>query len=1026
MASRRDLLKGVAVVGGGAAFAAGFSETGKHMLDAVVSPARALGTVGHSQAPEFRLAADGTLVPNPEARVAFTMCMGCTTQCGVRVRIDAATDTVTRVTGNPYSPLSTDPHVPMGTPVRKALLSLTRQGEQGLAGRSTACGRGNAALEGQTSPYRITQPLKRVGPRNSGRWQPIPFEQLVREVVEGGDLFGEGPVKGLRALRSFDAIDPKRPELGPKVNRVAVLNSVDDGRSAFVARFIQNAYGSINYTGHGAYCGGSYRAGSGAVFGDTRTMPHAKPDLANAEFVIFMGTAPANAGNPFKRQGTLLAKARTDGKLSYVIVDPVLGHTDNRAAAERGRWVPIKPGTDAALALAMIRVILDEDRFDARFLAQPSKKAADTAGEAAWSNATHLVIVAEDHPRHGYFLRGSDIGLPIADKDRYQNADPFVVVDAATGLTTAHDAAGPATLFVERDVDIAGTPVKVASSLALLAASARARTVDDYAAACGVPADVIVGLAREFTAHGKKAAITTHGGTMAGNGFNAAFAIVTLNTLIGNLNRKGGTFVNAGGFNPLAGPRYKMEGFPGALKPSGVPLSRNFPYEKTSEFKAKQATGKPYPAEAPWYGTAGQLSTEWLPAALTGYPYGLDALILWSANPVYGIPGVRAVAERTLGDPKVIPLVIAVDPFINESSAFADYIVPDTTMYESWGFVAPWAGVPSKTMLTRWPVVTPRTGTTADGQPIGVETFLIALAKAMGLPGYGKDAIAGADGRAYPLDRAEDWYFRAAANIAFTGKAPVGDASDDDIQLSGVGRVLPALRDTLPEDEARKVAFLYSRGGRHQPAVEAWEASGVAAWPFDKPLNLWNEGIGTARSAMTGKRWSGVPVWTPPSFADGTPVEARYPAADWPLRLVSQKSPLQNSYSMTHRRLRGLHPDNAVGVAAADADRLGIRTGDTVRLSTPTGSVVATAQVRHGVAPGVLVVEHGFGHRELGARSHRIGDETQPRDAGIAAGIALNDLGLLDPTRKSPAVFVDPIAGTAVRQALPARLERVR
>jgi tetrathionate reductase subunit A len=128
---------------------------------------------------------------------------------------------------------------------------------------------------------------------------------------------------------------------------------------------------------------------------------------------------------------------------------------------------------------------------------------------------------------------------------------------------------------------------------------------------------------------------------------------------------------------------------------------------------------------------------------------------------------------------------------------------------------------------------------------------------------------------------------------------------------------------------------------------------------------------------------------------------------------------------MTHRRLRGLHPDNAVGVAAADADRLGIRTGDTVRLSTPTGSVVATAQVRHGVAPGVLVVEHGFGHRELGARSHRIGDATQPRDAGIGAGIALNDLGLLDPTRKSPAVFVDPIAGTAVRQGLPARLERV-
>jgi tetrathionate reductase subunit A len=1025
MTSRRDLLKGAAVVGGGAAFAAGFSETGTHMLDAVIAPAHALGTEGRSQKPEFRVGPGGRLEMNPDARVAFAMCMGCTTQCGVRVRIDAATDTVTRVTGNPYSPLSTDPHVPMGQPVRKALLSLTRLDEQGLAGRSTACGRGNAVLEGQTSPFRITQPLKRVGPRNSGRWQPISFEQLVKEVVEGGDLFGEGPVAGLRALRSFEPIDPKRPELGPKTNRVAILNAADDGRSSFVARFIQKAYGSINYTGHGAYCGGSYRAGSGAVFGDTKTMPHAKPDIANAEFVIFMGTAPANAGNPFKRQGTLLAKARSDGTLKYVVVDPVLGHSDSIAAADRGRWVPIRPGTDAALAMAMIRWILDENRHDAAFLALPNKKAADAAGEAAWTNASHLVVTEAGHPRQGFFLRGSDIGLAVAETDRYKDADPYVVIDPATDAPAAHDGlAGPATLMVERQVSAGDKAIAVASGLALLAASAREKTLDDYAALCGVPVDVIAGLAREFTAHGKKAAISSHGGTMAGNGFQAAFAIVTLNTLIGNLNRKGGTFVNGGGFNPYAGPRYKLEGFAGEAKVSGVPLSRNFAYEKTTEFKEKKAAGKPYPAAAPWYGTAGQLSTEWLPAALAGYPYRLEALILWSSNPVYGIPGVRAVAERTLGDPKVIPLVIAVDPFINESSAFADYIVPDTTMYESWGFVAPWAGVPTKSMLSRFPVVAPKTAKTADGRPISVETFLIALAKAMGLPGFGKGAIAGADGRTYDLDRAEDWYFRAAANLAFTGKAPVGDASDDDVMLAGVGRVMADLAATLPADEVKKVAFLYSRGGRHQPFAEGWDAAGKSAWPFEKPLNVWNEGIGTSRNAMTGQRNSGVPGWREPAFADGTPLAARYPAADWPLRLVSQKSPLQNSYSMTHRRLRGLHPENAVGVAAADAERLGIKTGDRVRVATPTGSVTATAEVRHGVAPGVLAVEHGFGHKELGARPHRIGDRMQPSDPGIGAGVALNDLGLVDPTRSSPAVLVDPIAGTAVRQALPARLER--
>ena len=46
------------------------------------------------------------------------MCTGCVTFCGVRVRIDNQTGRVLRVAGNPYSPLSTDPHLPMSTSVR--------------------------------------------------------------------------------------------------------------------------------------------------------------------------------------------------------------------------------------------------------------------------------------------------------------------------------------------------------------------------------------------------------------------------------------------------------------------------------------------------------------------------------------------------------------------------------------------------------------------------------------------------------------------------------------------------------------------------------------------------------------------------------------------------------------------------------------------------------------------------------------------------------------------------------------------
>ncbi len=77
-------------------------------------------------------------------------------------------------------------------------------GESGINNRSTACARGNGMLEIQNSPYRITQPLKRVGKRGEGKWEPISYEQLISEITEGGDLFGEGEVEGLRSIRDIE------------------------------------------------------------------------------------------------------------------------------------------------------------------------------------------------------------------------------------------------------------------------------------------------------------------------------------------------------------------------------------------------------------------------------------------------------------------------------------------------------------------------------------------------------------------------------------------------------------------------------------------------------------------------------------------------------------------------------------------------------------------------------------------------------------------------------------------------------
>lgn len=1025
---RREII----AAGGLVAFAAGFSQTlGRMVANFTAEPEKKIADGRHihgrSAEPEYTVdPVSGEFTPNPAQQVSYTACLGCTTLCGVRVRVDKASGDIIRVSGNPYSPLSTDPHLPMKASVKESLIALSRFQDKGLGGRSTACGRGNAAMDQMNSPFRVLTPLKRVGPRNGGQWQPIPFEQLIRELVEGGDLFGEGHVEGLAALRDLKTpIDADAPQLGPRVNQVGLLSSVNDGREAFSRRFWNQAYGTLNHVGHGSYCGGAYRSGSGALFGDLKRMPHGKPDLSNAEFVLFIGTAPGNAGNPFKITGTKLAEGRSEGRLEYVVVDPVLNNSDNRAAGERGRWVPIRPGTDGALVMGMMRWMFENDRVNAAYLAQPNLKAAEAAGEPSFTNSTWLVIDEPGHPRQGRFLRGSDIGMVVAEDDKYQDPDPYLVLGPQGQPVPAASMTGPAPLEVGGIVvSVGDKAVTLKTAYELLRASAFKLDIAGYAAACGIAEEVIAGLADEFSRHGRKASAIAHGGMMAGNGFYNAYSVVTLNALIGNLNYKGGFVINGGGFKDAgAGPRYDLETFPGAVKPRGTPLGRNVPYERSAEFARRKAEGKPYPARDAWFPNAPGLGTEWFTGALRGYPYTLKALILWSANPLYGITGIRPLIEKELADPKKLPLIVAIDPLINESNAFADYIVPDSLMYESWGWAAPWAGIATKASTARWPVVEPRAARTPDDQPIGMETFLIALAAAMKLPGFGPEGLADMAGNRLPLERPEDWYLRGGANIAFAGKTPVGDASDEDLALSGVDRIRPELERTLKPEEWRKVAFLFTRGGRYQPANEAQDET-VAEWQthrFNKPLWLWNDNVGGSRNTLTGKRFVGCATWQPPAFFDGTPMREVHTEVDWPLQIVSFKSPLQNSYSIA-TRITALHPDNPVIVHPADAARLGLTTGDAARIQTPGGTARCTVIVHEGVMRGVMAIEHGYGHRELGARAHRIGDQRQPERPDLRAGINLNDLGLSDPTRGDQVVWVDAISGTSVRQGLPARL----
>jgi len=1032
--NKRRFLKGAAATTGAGLFSAGYSGTIKHIAHGAMH-----GTSGevtknaiYGNALDVEYNVDlktGDITENNEQRVANTMCLGCWTKCGVRARIDNKTDKIVRIVGNPYHPLSgtEESTLPFETPIKEAYVSMSAYQEAGLSGRSTACARGNAMLEILDSPHRITHCLKRVGPRGNGQWEKISFEQLVKETVHGGDLFGEGHVEGLKDIRDIkQRLDPNNPEYGPKANQLLVTDASDDGREIFTKRFTFNSFGSRNWGNHGSYCGFSYRAGSGAVMDDLNKYAHIKPDWANSKFLLFMGTSPQQSGNPFKRSARELANARVENgnDFSYVVVSPMLPNTSNMPCAPKNRWIPIKPATDTALAMGMIRWIIENDRYAHDFLSAPNKQAAIKAGYDGFSNATHLVFTDKNHPKYGKLVHASDVGLPFNGKVS-SPSDDVVVIDESTGELVLSKTTNKAKLYVEQVISTTNGEVNVASGFELLKQSAMQLTLDEYSDDCEVPVTDIIALAREFTSHGRLASVISHGGTMSANGFHSAWSIMMLNVLNGNINARGGTVIGGGAYSPFGvGPKYNLKKFKGMVKPSGVFLSRSkFPYEKTSEFKRKKAAGQnPYPAQQPWFPISPPVTTEHLAGALNGYPYKIKAWISHMTNPLYGVPGARKAYEDKLRDPNILPLFISVDAFINETNAFSDYIVPDTLTYESWGWTSAWNDVRTKTSTGRWPVVTPRVEATAEGDTICMESYLIAIAKELNLPGFGDKAIQGADGKQYPLTKSYHFALYGGVNVAYQGDNPVPHIDNEDIKWSGIERILPHLVDTLTQEEAGKVAYLYARGGRFEDADKGRKPDGSPKKMWPKPLSIWNETIGSRRNSQTGAFFDGVPSYHKTQLINGQSLDEAFKA--YPLRLTSYKSHTMSSMSIGSDRLRQVNPSNPVRLNRNMAKTLGIETGDRVKISTPNGYAFAIVECEAGVQPSCIAIQHGFGHKELGARTHYIDGIAMQANPMMKSGINLNDLAILDTSRDGQFPLVDWVLGSAARQGIPAKIEK--
>ncbi len=1032
--NRRDFLKSSAFLGGAAALTGCAALTEEaHMVDL-----------------------SNYDLNNPD-HVIYSVCLQCHTDCPIKVKIKDGV--AVKIDGNPYGLQTLNPAIPYKSPV-----------QTGAAVDGGICPKGQAGIQSLYDPYRIVKVLKRAGKRGENKWKIVPFEQAIKEIVEGGKLFSDVPgeenrhVPGLKeiyALRdpglakkmAADAkavgqgkmsvqefkkkyqkhldklIDPNHPDFGPKNNQfVFMAGRIEHGRKEFAKRWQNGAFGSINWFEHTTICEQSHHIAydemtkqylGGGKWGKGKH--HMKPDFYNSRFVIFFGTGAmeANFGPP------LLANQVTNnlvtGQLKIAVVDPRLSKT----AAKAWKWLPVKPGTDAALAYAIMRWMFDHDQYDKRFLSNANQAAAKLDNETVWTNATWLVKMEDDGP--GAFLRAKEIGRG--------DEDTFVAVQNKRVVTFKPKGSKA----VDADLLFEGTigGKKVKTAFKVLYDYVTSKTFEQWVAETGLDPRDVAEVAAEFAKNGKQSVAELYRGAVQHtSGYYNAQAIISLNLLVGNVDWKGGLSKGGGhwhedgskpghAFNVVKGMH------PGKLSAFGHRINREkSKYEDSTLFREQG-----YPAKRPWFPFTGNVYQEIIPSAQDRYPYPIKALFLHKGTPAFAAPAGHKAIEA-LTDLDVIPLFFACDIVIGETSMYADYIFPDTAIWERWGTPHITPAAPVAQSKVRQPAVeSPVEKVKVFGEEMhcSMEAIMLAIAEKLQLPGYGKDGF----GPGMDFKRPEDFYLKMVANIA-AGDKPgdtVPEASPEEVEIFRRARrhLTPvtfdekkwhrAVIDEKGKDWWLHVVYVLNRGGRFEDWGKYYQGGDKLPHAYKSQFNIYCEPVAKGRHPYTGKRFSGIGLYEPVKGYNDKPLNQ----ADFPLKLITfkdirggQSRTLPNNYWLSASL-----DENTVMINAKTAAELGLKDGDVVRLVSPTNPdgvwdlqngqkipMEGKVRVLQGIRPGVVAVSWHFGHWAYGANDVQVDGQKVPGEALRRKGLCPNAAMHVDPVLKNT-TLEDLIGGSA-------------
>ncbi|MFB3884502.1 MAG: molybdopterin-dependent oxidoreductase [Thermodesulfobacteriota bacterium] len=251
----------------------------------------------------------------PEEKWVATSCLNCSARCATRVRV--VNGKAVKVTGNPYSQVS--------------------EGE--------ICPRAHIGLQVLYDPGRISTPLKRTnsekGKEIDPKWVPLSWDQALDEVV-------------VRLKKVREAGEPNKVLLFSGLNTV----SAED----MILRFSE-ALGTPNLiAGDGLDI---ETEKSGNWMADGHYSPTAY-DLDRSNYILAFGADMVESSKPLSRFLRKWGRFRREkpNRTKVVVINPRYSVT----AAKADQWIPINPGTDGALAMAIAHVIISEELYDKAFV----------------------------------------------------------------------------------------------------------------------------------------------------------------------------------------------------------------------------------------------------------------------------------------------------------------------------------------------------------------------------------------------------------------------------------------------------------------------------------------------------------------------------------------------------------------------------------------------------------------------------------------------------------------------------------